>query len=101
MEKAKNNCNEEKKTHFFARVGLAANLSRGHAHQRMLVERVAYLSVGKFLQFLVTDEQGVDIVVIQRVAAVLQLVVVNHRDERVQLRCPDVAGVVVDGVNLQ
>jgi len=30
---------------FLARVGLAANLSRCHAHQGMLVERVAYLSV--------------------------------------------------------
>ena len=85
---------------FLARVGLAANLSRRHAHQGMLVERVAYLSVGKFLQFLVANEQGIDIVVVQRVAAVLQLVVVNHRDERVQFRCPDVAGVVVDGVYL-
>jgi len=30
----------------------------------MLAERVAYLSVGKFLQFLVADEQGIDIVVL-------------------------------------
>ena len=85
---------------FLARVGLAANLSRCHAHQGMLAERVAYLSIGKFLQFLIADEQGIVVVVVQRVAAVLQLVVVNHRDERMQLRCPDIAGVVVDRVNL-
>ena len=97
--------------YFLTRIGLAANLPRRHAHQRMLTERVAYLSVGKFLQFLVADEQGIDIVVIERVAAVLQLVVVNHRDERgaartcslaqQEFRRPDVAGVVVDRVYFQ
>ena len=33
--------------------------------------------------------------------AVLQLVVVDDGNERMQLRCADVAGVVVDAVNFQ
>ena len=70
-------------------------------------------------QYLVADEQGIDIVVlgrakrpkaVQRVATVIQLVVVYHRDERMPLElirlhqqelwCPDVSGVAVDVVYL-
>lgn len=86
---------------FLAGVGLAANLSRGNTHQSVTVQVVAHQTVGQILQGFVTDEHAIDIVIVQRVATVLQLVVVNHRDERVQHWRPDVVGIVVDGVYLQ
>ena len=49
----------------------------------------------------VGDEDAVHVVVVQRVAAVLQLVVVNHADERMQFLRPDIPCVVINAVYLQ
>ena len=67
----------------------------------MAVQVVLQLPVRQILQLLVANEQGVDIVAVERVAAVLQLVVVNHRHERMQHGSSYVAGIVVDIVNAQ
>ena len=85
--------------YLLALVDLAAYLPWCDAHQGMAVQVVLQLAVGQVLQFLVADEQGIDIIVIERVSAVLQLVVVYDRDERVQHWSPDVPGIVVDTVN--
>lgn len=87
--------------YLLACVGLAAYLSRGHAHQGVAVQVVGSQPIGEFLERFVADEHAEDVVVVERVAAVLQLVVMNHRDERMQLRRTDVACVVVDAVYLQ
>jgi len=86
---------------FLARVCFAAELSGGYTHQGVAMEVVGGESVGEFLQGLVADEEAIDVVVVERVAAVLQLVVVNDRDEGVQFGGADVAGVVVDAMNLE
>jgi len=58
-----------------------------------------WLSVRQIFQFLITDKHTIHIVVVERVATMLQLVVVYDRDERMQLRCTDVSGIVVDVVD--
>ena len=84
---------------FLAHVGLATYLAWGYAHQGVAMQDVLKLSVRQILQFLVTDEHTIHVVVVERVAAMLQLVVVDDRDERMQFRCTDVSGIVVDLVN--
>jgi hypothetical protein len=65
----------------------------------MAVEDVLKLSVRQVFKFLITNKHAIHIIVVERMAAVLQLVVVNHRDERMQHRSTDIAGIVVDVVN--
>ena len=65
----------------------------------MTVQNVLKLSVRQVFQFLITDKHAIYIVVVERVVAMLQLVVMNDRDKRMQLRGTDIAGIVVDVVN--
>ena len=87
--------------YFFAGIGLAANLSGRNTHQGVAVKVVGSQAVSEIPQGFVADEDAIDIVVVERMAAMLQLVVVDDRDERMQHGRTDVTGVVVDAVNFQ
>jgi hypothetical protein len=87
--------------YLLTRVSLAAYLSWCDAHQGVTAKVVGGEAVGEILQRLVADKDAIDIIVVEGVATVFQLVIVNHRDERMQLGRTDVSGVVVDIVNFQ
>ena len=67
---------------FLTYVCLATYLSGGDTYQGMAVQNVLKLSVREVFQFFITDEHSIHIVVVERVATMLQLVVVNDRDKR-------------------
>ena len=53
------------------------NVKGRYTHQRMTLHDVLQLSVRQILQFLITDKHTIHIVVVKRMAAMLQLVVVD------------------------
>ena len=62
---------------FLTHIGLSTNLAWGYAHQRMAMQDVLKLSIRQIFQFFITDEHTIHIVIVERVATVLQLVVVD------------------------
>lgn len=86
---------------FLPCVGLSTYLPRCDTHQCVLLQVVGGESVGQLLEQFVGDEHGIDIVVVERVPAVLQLIIVNNSDEPMQLGCTDVTDIVVDVVYLE
>ncbi len=86
---------------FLACVALATDLSGRDAHDGVLVQVVAQQAVSEVFQKLIGNENAVDVVVVEAVAAMLQLVVVDDADQRMQLRRTDVTRIVVDAVNFQ
>ena len=86
---------------FLACVALASDLSGRDAHDGVLVQVVAQQAVSEVFQKLIGNENAVDVVVVEAVAAMLQLVVVDDADQRMQLRRTDVTRIVVDAVNFQ
>jgi len=84
-----------------ALVGLAAYLSRCHTHQRMPIEHILHLPIRQVLERLIGQEHAIHVIVVERVTAVLQLIVVDDRDERVQHRSTYIAGIVVDLMYLE
>ena len=86
---------------FLAGIGLATYLAGGHTHQGMPVKVVLCEPVGQVLKRLIANENGIHVVIVERMPAMLQLVVMDDRDKRMQLRSPDVAGIVIDAMNLQ
>ena len=63
--------------YLLSRISFAADLSWGYTHQRMALQDVLQLSVRQILQFLITDKHTIHIVVVKRMAAMFQLVVVD------------------------
>ncbi len=57
-----------------ASVSLATNLSGRNAHQSMAVKVVFGESIGEFFQSFIADKHAIDIVIIERMAAMFQLV---------------------------